>query len=131
MKRIISLIVVMSFFVSSCASIYNAGSQTILAKSADNKEGVDVEITTSTGAYAAKLPATIVAESSYKGVEIKLTDKCYEPTVLNVNKNITPSFWTNFLLFYGFPFGMLIDAGTGNMWKYDSNVMVHSKNKCN
>jgi len=131
MKRIISLIVVMSFFVSSCASIYNAGSQTILAKSADNKEGVDVEITTSTGAYAAKLPATIVAESSHRGIEIRLTDVCYEPIGLNINKNITPSFWTNFLLLYGFPVGMLIDAGTGKMWKYDSNVMVHSKNKCN
>ena len=40
MKRILSLIVVISFFVSGCASIYNAGSQTILARSADNKEGV-------------------------------------------------------------------------------------------
>jgi len=131
MKKIVSLIVVMSFFVLSCASIYNSGSQTILAKSADNKEGVDVEITTSTGAYAAKLPAIIVAESSYKGIEIKLTDKCYEPTVLNVNKNIAPSFWANFLLLYGFPIGMLIDAGTGKMWKYDNNVMTHSKNNCN
>lgn len=128
--KIIGIILVCSIVTSGCASIYNAGGQTILARSGDNKENIAVEITTPSGAYTAKLPTTIVAESAHSGVQIRVTDKCYDNSLTNVNTSVTPSFWGNFLTLYLFPVGMLIDGATGKMWKYDNNTLVHTTYKC-
>ena len=100
--------------------MFNSGSQTIIARSTDNKEGIEVEVSTPSGAYPTKLPATIAAEPTNGKVIIKVIDKCYDTTEQIVGKSVTPSFWVNIL----FLPGMLLDLITGNLWKYDTNVAV-------
>jgi hypothetical protein len=69
-----------------------------------------------------KLPTTIIAEpSTFKGVGIQIMDDCYDPSVMEVNKGVTPSFWANV---FNFGSGFLIDALTGSMWKYSNQVSV-------
>lgn len=130
MKRLITVVLLSSFLGSGCASVYNSGGQTVLARHVDGKENIAVEVKTPDGAYMAKLPTTIVAESAYSGIQIRVTDKCYDNSLTNVKTSVTPAFWANFLLIYGFPIGMLIDAGTGKMWKYNSNVLIQAPYTC-
>lgn len=131
--KTISIIMLMLFFsitISSCATIVNTGSQTILARATDNQEGVEVEVKTPSGAYPTTLPATIAAEpSTVEEVTIRVIDECYDSTQQTVPKNVTPSYWLNLLLLYP---GLIIDYVTGKMWKYDSNVAVpvNKKEEC-
>lgn len=130
MKKMIAVLLLSSILISGCASVYNSGGQTVLARHADGKENIEVEIRTPSGAYTGKLPATIVAESAHSGVQIRVTDKCYDKSLTDVKASVTPAFWSNFLLFYMFPFGMAVDAATGKMWKYDSNALIHANYNC-
>lgn len=120
MKNILALTVL--FLSCSCATVFNGGSQTILANPSNvNDEGAVVNVTTTSGAYRTKLPSTIVASpSTFSDVTIKVNDKCYESTEVVVGKSITPSYWVNILIWPG----LIIDALDGYMWKYDSQVMV-------
>jgi hypothetical protein len=90
------------------------------ANSSNGKE-VKVNITTPSGTYMSKLPATIVAEpSTFKGVSIQVLDDCYDPSITEVNRGITMSYWAN--IFNGW--GFIIDPLTGAMWKYNNMVSV-------
>ncbi len=121
LKQIITFLF-LSIMISSCATMFNSGSQTMLAKASGNQEGIEVEVTTPSGSYSTKLPATIVAEpSSNDEVTIKVVDKCYDSMEKIVDKSVTPSFWLNTLNVYG---GFILDWATGKMWKYDSNIIV-------
>ncbi|MBF0349974.1 MAG: hypothetical protein HQM11_03030 [SAR324 cluster bacterium] len=113
-----------SMMLSSCSTMFNSGSQTIIARSTDGSEGIKVEVSSSTGSYPTKLPATLAAEPSHSGVSIRVVDQCYDSTIVTVNQSITPSFWANFLWISGFWLGMGVDAVTGKLWKYDNNVAV-------
>lgn len=106
--------------LSGCGTMFNSGSQTMQANSSNGKE-VKVNITTPSGTYRSKLPATIVAEpSTFKGVSIQVLDDCYDPSITEVSKGITMSYWAN--IFNGW--GFLIDPLTGAMWKYNNMVSV-------
>ena len=120
MKNLLACFIL--FALCSCATVFNGGSQTILANPSNvNDEGVVVNVTTTSGAYRTKLPATIVASpSTFSDVSIKVSDKCYEGTEIKVNKSVTPSYWVNILIWPG----LIIDALDGYMWKYDSQTMV-------
>ena len=121
MKKIILSLIAISF-VSSCSTVFNGGSQTILANPSNvSDEGVVVDVTTTSGTYKTKLPATIVsAPSTFSDVRIEVSDKCYENTSVKVNKSVTPSYWVNILIWPG----LIVDALDGYMWKYDNHVMV-------
>ena len=106
--------------LTSCATILNSGSQTIqaLPTTGDN---VKVKITTPSGAYTTKLPTTIVAEpSSFYDVTIGVIDNCYEATITTAKKSITPAYIVNILFWPG----LIVDALTGSMWKYNNTVSV-------
>lgn len=122
------LLITLGFLVTNCSTMFNGGSQSMLVRSSDGKEGLKVEVTTPDGTYPSKLPATISATSSWSGVKIKVIDKCYNRTIIEVPKGITPSFWANIFNFYGF----IIDPISGKMFKYDSNVTVpvNKKDEC-
>lgn len=115
-----------AFFIlgslSSCASIFNSGSQTILATASNvEDEGTLVTVSHPGGTYNTKLPATIVTSpSTFEEVKITVKSKCYEETQVIVSKGITPSFWVNILIFPG----LIVDVLDGYMWKYHSQVMV-------
>lgn len=130
MKELKTRIVLLSSLVllSGCSTMFNNGSQTMMVRGADSEEGVKVEIQSSDGVYPTKLPATVVASPSNQGVQITVTDKCYDRTVTNVKKRVTPSYWANILNIYGFG----IDWATGDMWKYDNNttVLLRKKESC-
>jgi hypothetical protein len=107
--------------LSGCSTMFNSGSQTIQAVASNGKD-IKVNITTPAGTYTSKLPATIVAEpSTFKGVSIMVQDDCYDPTQLNVNTSIAPSYWANI---FNAGYGFLIDPFTGAMWKYNNMVSV-------
>lgn len=113
------------FHLASCATMFNSGSQTIQARSAQGVEGVSVDVIGGSGSYQGKLPLTITeAPSTFVQLEIKVTDKCYNQNTTKVARTITPSFWAN--IFNGL-WGMLIDPFTGAMWKYDNNVQVQTE----
>ncbi len=100
----------------------------MMLMSPDNNEGIKVEVKTSSGSYPTRLPATVAAESSNEGVQVTVIDKCYDRTVTNINKGVTPSYWANLLNGWGF----LIDWATGKMWKYDTStyVVLNKKTGC-
>ena len=107
---------------TSCASVFNGGSQTMLAHPSNPEdEGVVVTVTTSSGAYKSKLPATIISSpSTFSNVTIEVADKCYDKTETIVHKGVTPSYWVNLLIWPGF----IIDALDGYMWKFDAQTVV-------
>jgi len=123
-KKLSSLAFCLSLFlVQSCASIFNGGSQSIIANGAGDPENVSVYVKTPNGAYKSKLPTTIVTTpSSFNETTITVKDKCYEETEMKVGKTITPSFWSNILI--GGLIGMGIDYVSGHMWKMDQQVVV-------
>ncbi len=118
--KILTPIIAAIVLSSGCSTMYNSGTQTILARSVDGNQGIKVEVTSSSGTYPTQLPATIAAEPSNDGVQIRVVDSCYDNTQMEVGKSITPSYWVNILNGWGF----LMDWGTGKMWKYNSNVAV-------
>ena len=116
------LVVLISLSFFSCSLMFNGGSQAIRIT---GKEGTKVAITTPSGSYEDKLPATVVAKSSYSGITAKVIDDRYNTTTAIVDKSITLSFWANILNGWGF----IIDAVTGSFWNYDdvTNVIVVEK----
>ena len=120
-------------FSQSCATIFNGGSQAIVANASGDEENISVQVVTPNGAYKSKLPSTIVTTpSTFNDTQIFVKDKCYEETTMTVGKSVTPSFWVNFLWGLGFPVAMLIDGLDGYMWKMDQQVVVplNSNGKC-
>ena len=102
--------------------MFNGGNQAIRL---EGKEGTKVLVTTPSGSYEDKLPATVIAKSSYKGIQAKVIDERYNTTTVEVGKSITPSFFANLLNGYGF----IVDAIVGSFWNYDniSNVPTVEK----
>ena len=118
--------------VQNCATIFNSGSQTVIAGSSEEAENVSIEVKTPSGAYRSKLPATIVTSpSSFNDTSITVKDKCYEEVQLTVGKSVTPSFWANFLWGFGFPIGMGLDFLTGSMWRMDNQTILPLDKKSN
>jgi CDP-glucose 4,6-dehydratase len=78
MKKLFTLSLFLA--VCSCATVFNSGSQTMIANPSNvDAEGVVVDVTTSSGSYKTKLPATIIsAPSTFSDVKIRVSDKCYE-----------------------------------------------------
>ena len=110
----------LSFALGGCSTMFNSGSQTIVATTTNGKE-VKVKITTPSGSYLGKIPSTIVAEpSSFHNVSIEVIDDCYDKSAVFVNSRVTPSYWANLLNYIG----LFIDPLTGAMWKYDNQVTV-------
>ncbi|CAH0541966.1 hypothetical protein [Vibrio marisflavi] len=125
MKKLIALGIAASVVtLSGCSTMFNSGSQTIVATSPD--KNVNVDVTTASSTYQTTLPTTIVTNpSSTRDVTIKVNDKCYKNTSVTVHKSVTPSYWANILNGWGF----LIDYATGDMWKYDNQVLVPTEKK--
>ena len=110
------------FAACSCSTMFNNGSQTVSVVGADGEEGVRVEIRTPNGVYRSRLPATVVtAPSTFNSTEIKVTDKCYEDTLVEINQTIDPSFYANV---FNYGVGFFIDPLTGAMWKLNHHTVV-------
>ena len=119
MKKILVCIVTISS-LSGCSTMFNSGSQMITALPPSNQKNVEVIAHSTNGSFNTTLPTVITAESSYEPVSISVVDKCYAPTSVQVNKHITPSFWTNIFS----PVGFVVDLITGRYWKYDSTLTI-------
>lgn len=125
-KKLTSFFLISTLLLSqSCATIFNGGSQAIVANASGDEENVAVQVVTPNGAYKSRLPSTIVTTpSTFNETQVFVKDKCYEETTMTVGKSVTPSFWVNFLWGFGFPVAMLIDCLDGYMWKVDQQVVV-------
>ncbi|ELR66558.1 hypothetical protein C942_04256 [Photobacterium marinum] len=115
-----SLFVSSLLVLSGCSTVFNSGSQAILAHPSTKAKDVEVIVESPSGSYATTLPTTITAESSYDDVKVRIIDKCYDNVEVKVGKNITPSFYANALVWPAF----FVDLATGKYWKYDSHVTV-------
>ena len=111
--------------LQNCATVFNGGSQSVIANASGEIENISVEVKTPNGAYRSRLPATIVTSpSSFNKTTITVRDKCYEDIQFEVGKSLTPSFWVNFAWLVWFPVAMGVDLLTGNAWKMDNQVIV-------
>ncbi|MBF0208438.1 MAG: hypothetical protein HQK53_16285 [Oligoflexia bacterium] len=119
-----SKVLLFTLLFSSCATMFNNSPQSINVNTADGKKDVAIQVTTSSGVYTTTIPSAVTADASSKGVTVRVVDKKYIPTTVEVNRSVTPSFWANFLWGFAFPVGMIVDAATGNMWKYDPNIII-------
>lgn len=111
--------------LQACSTIFNSGSQSIIASGSGDAESATIIVKTPNGSYKSKLPTTIViTPSSFDDTIIKVKDKCFEETSVKIRASVTPSFWANFLWFVGAPIAMTIDVLDGSMWKMDQQVLV-------
>jgi hypothetical protein len=95
-----------SLLMSGCCSIFTSGPQTVSIDS--QPQGADVKI----GPYKGKTPYTV---SLPRGKEYVIVAKYGDKTeTLTLEKSIEPVYWVNILVWPG----LLIDLGTGKMWKY-------------
>ena len=130
-KLCVAPMILSLLILQNCASIFNGGSQSVVATASGDVDNVGVEVKTPDGAYRTKLPTTIVTSpSSFNDTNITIKDKCYDETSMKVNKSVTPSFWSNILI--GGLIGMSIDYFSGHMWKMDSHAVVplNKKDDC-
>jgi hypothetical protein len=128
----------MAIFLTGCSTLFNRAPQGILVRTSDPKQSVKIEVTTSDGAYIAKTPTVIFAESNWSGVRIQITDKCYLPMVYEVPTTVDLSYWGNILwthaLLLNNPIGLVyfaVDPISGYLWKYDTHVLVPVSRKKN
>ena len=105
--------------------MFNGSSQTLRL---EGERDVKVLITTPSGSYEDELPATVVAKSSYSGVQVKVIDEKYNSTSQIVDKSIALSFFAN--IFNGFV-GFIIDGATGSFWNYDDVTQITAVKKDN
>jgi len=94
-------------FNQGCCSVFTSGKQTI---SIDSKpEGATVKM----GPYKGTTPVTFVVPKGKEYViQATLGDKTETATL---ERGIHGAYWINILVWPG----LLIDLGTGKMWKYD------------
>mgnify|MGYP004280068681 CR=1 FL=1 len=106
--------------------MFNSGTQSFQVR-ASNSAKIKVNVTTPDGSYDASTPVTIVSSpSTFKDVQVRVIDECYNPIVVKVNKGVAPSYWANIFNIYGF----IIDPFTGAMWDYDTQTNLPvSKNE--
>ncbi len=124
-KTIYSLAIAALLATQACSTVFNGGSQSLVANSAEGEENIAITVTTPNGSYKSKLPTTIVTSpSSFNETQIAVSDNCYEETTMTVGKSVTPSFWANFLWGLAFPIAMGVDYIDGHMWKMDQQVLV-------
>lgn len=107
MKKIMALILAATlFFNCGCCSIFTSGPQTVSIDS--QPQGADVKI----GPYKGKTPYTV---NLSRGKDYVIVAKYGDKTeTLTLEKSIEPVYWVNILFWPG----LLIDLGTGKMWKY-------------
>jgi len=81
-------------FTQSCSTIFNGGSQSVIAGASGDKDNIAINVRTPRGSYRSKLPTTVVTTpSSFKDTTVTVNEKCYERTEMIVGKSVTPSFW--------------------------------------
>jgi len=138
MKLIFEMAIINIIFISftGCSTLFNRAHQGILVRTSDIEENVQIEITTSDGAYLAKTPTVILAESSWSGVQIHVIDPCYHPVVYEVPTTIDLSYWGNILWTHSFfffsPVGLVyfaVDPISGYLWKYDTHALIPVKRR--
>lgn len=129
MIRMISMLTLISFLFSGCSTLVNSSPQKIMLKTHKKFENVKIEVIGPNGKYVTRIPTEIAAVSSYKGVTIKITDKCYDNATFELNKEITKSFWVNIILWPSFA----VDLITGKYFKYDKEMLIplNIKDECN
>lgn len=93
-------------FNQGCCSIFTSGDQLVSVDSIP--QGADVKI----GPYKGTTPYTVKIP---RGKDYVITVKNGSQTeTLTLEKSIEPVYWVNVLIWPG----LLIDLGTGKMWKY-------------
>lgn len=112
MKNIVVWITLLSFALSGsgCCSIFAGGSQMITVNS--KPEGAKVQLGSLQGItpYQVKLP---------RGKDYAITVRHGDKTQSTpLQKKVNGIFWINILVWPG----LIIDAATGNMYKYDPTV---------
>ena len=128
MKKLFAISLLLS--ICSCSTMFNSGTQSISVVAAEGEEGIAIEVKTPDGVYKSKLPATVITSpSTFNPTEIRVSDKCYEGTIVQINRSVAPSFYANI---FNYGVGFIIDPLTGAMWKLNSHTIVplEKREKC-
>jgi len=108
MKNCLMLLLLCSFVLNQgCCSIFTSGPQVVSVNS--KPEGADVKV----GPYKGKTPCTFtIPRGKDYVIQAQYRDKT---ETVSLEKSIEPVYWVNILIWPG----LLIDLGTGKMWKYE------------
>ena len=112
MKNAAVWITLISFTLSTsgCCTIFGGGSQLITVNS--KPEGAQVQL----GSLQGKTPYQVkLAKGKDYAIRVTYAD---ETQSTPLEKKVDGVFWINILI----PIGLIIDAATGNMYKYDPTV---------
>jgi len=107
MRRGICVLLCCAFLLTQgCCSIFTSGDQPVFIDSVP--QGADVKV----GPYKGSTPYSVTIP---RGKDYVITVKNGTQTeTLTLEKSIEPVYWVNILFWPG----LLIDLGTGKMWKY-------------
>jgi hypothetical protein len=108
MKKVVVFMLVLALLVNGgCCSIFGGGSQMITVKSQPEEAKVEIGSLEGVTPYQVKM-------AKGKDYSIRVT---YAGRTLStpLEKKVDGVFWVNLLFFPG----LIIDAATGNMYKYD------------
>ena len=128
MNKIISVLVVVCFLVSGCASIVSKSSYPVTITSNPDQARITITDERGTQMYKGKTPTTLTlkaGESYFHGKDYTVTfeKEGYEKQVASIHRELDGWYIGNILL--GGLIGMLIvDPLTGAMWKLDSPLTV-------
>lgn len=115
MKKMITVLAVLSIFTSGCATIMSGDTQMInLTTNSGEKQKVEIDNKT----YTAPAIIEIKRENADKIIKVKGCDN-----QILLHKEINPTFFVNLLS--GGVFGSTTDYSSGSMWKYQpENIKV-------
>lgn len=108
--------------MTGCSTIINNRSQTIDIYTTKNQTTTAEVHAPKQAPYTLTVPNKIHSRpSSFDAFTVKVTDPCFKPYSININKSIHPSYWANvFTYFVGFP----LDYVSGYMWEYDKSTTL-------
>jgi len=105
-KPLLCTILAFTLFTQGCCSIFSSGPQTVSVDSKPQGAAVTIGPYKGTTPYKVSLPRgqNYVIEAKLQG----------DTQTLSLNKSIQPVYWVNILWWPG----LIIDAATRNMWRY-------------
>ena len=123
MKKIYSSILIASIFLGSgCATILNDDVQTLNVHTTSN-----TATTATVGGYQINTPTAIKVERAKDNLVITTNNNKCQP-VTTIESKVSPTFWYNGFLTGFVAYASTTDYATGNMWAYDTDVVINCNN---
>ena len=110
-KKAITMVAVLAFCFSGCATIFVGKNQTVSFNSKPEAASVKVGPFSGTTPYTTKIPKN-------KGYLIEYSKEGYQRETMELEKRFDPVYLVNILFWPG----LIVDLATGAMFKYDPAI---------